>query len=353
MRFLLFTLLLLGHSMASALSIQHVTHSPKNIAENSEVGVVVRFYLDHAASVMLKIYDDRGYLVRTVASEGVFKEGDNSINWDGRDNRGNPVPAEAYHYTLQAEQSNETVTYDVTDLLSSNKNTIRNVEWDREKGEISYLLVADSRINIRAGIANGGPLLTTIINWLPRKRGKHVEKWNGYGKGNKFNISKIPKASIFTEAYTFSKNTIIVGEPVSSAQYVDASELTDIRKKGKSDKVMFDNARKNVGDRSDYNIAIQLPESKLKKHGFPVYKGKVAVKLAVPKDDLQRMSRDRFEPILFVDGQYVSEIETGFFPITWHLDTTVLKPGEHYITVNVRGYDGQYGSVSQRIYVEN
>jgi len=351
-RSLIFLLLLLSHSVVWALSIQHVSHTPKNIIESSN-GVSVRFYLDAPASVALKIYDDREYLIRLIESSGVLKQGDNKLHWDGKDAFGKNVPAEAYHYTIEASAANETVIYDVTDLLSTNKNMIRNLQWDREKGTISYLLVDDSRINIRAGIAGGGPLLTTVLNWLPRERGKHVEKWDGYDKNNKFNISKIPRADIFTDAYTFSANTIIVGKNISRSQYVEKPASSEARKAKTNSKVILDQARKKADDRADYQLLIQLPETKNFKNDAPVYKGKIPVKLNISKDDLQRMSRDRFEPILFVDGEYVSEIESGFFPVTWHLDTTQFESGEHYITINVRGYDGQYGTVSQNIYIQN
>lgn len=353
MRYLLFIALLLSHTYVYALSIQHVSHSPKNASQANKAGVTVRFNLDSPASVALKIYDDRDYLIRTIKSSGQLEAGDNTLYWNIKDAFGEYVPDEAYHYTIEAKGSGETVLYDVTDLLSNNKNSIRNLKWDRDKGEISYLLSDDSRINIRAGIADGGPLLTTVMNWLPRKRGLHIEKWNGYGKNGKFNISKIPRAEIFTDAYAFSSNSILVGEKVTAAKYVDKADSTDARKKKSKSNVMLDQANKKAKDRADYTLVIELPDTKIYKKNIPVYKGKVPVKLTVSKEDLIRMSRDRFEPILFVDGQYVSEIETGFFPITWQLDTSALTTGEHFITINVRGYDGQYGSTSKSIYIEN
>ena len=143
-----------------------------------------------------------------------------------------------------------------------------------------------------------------------------------------------------------------MGQAITSSQYVDKADSKDARKKQKTN-IMLDQARKKSEDRADYSLVIKLPETKDYKNGVPIYKGKVPVKLDVSKEDLKRMSRDRFEPILFVDGQYVSEIESGFFPVTWQLDTSTLTTGEHYISINIRGYDGQYGSVSQSIYIEN
>ena len=338
---------------AYALSIQHVSHNPINIFNENDKGVNVRFNLDQAATVSLKIYDDREYLIRTIISDATLQVGDNVLHWDTRDASGKHVPSEAYHYTLVATNSEQSTTYDVTDLFTSNKNTMRDVIWDRKTGIVSYMLMQASRINIRAGISGGGPLLTTVINWLPRKRGQQIEKWHGYDSEKKFNIAKIPKAKIFTEAYSFPANTIIVDLENIEPGYIDEKKLTETRTPStKKVKTLFDQASKIAQNRMDYGLIIDLPKTDKRKDGIPIYNENIPVKISVPKNDLQRMSRDRYEPILFLDGEYVSEIESGFLPLTWQLDVSGLTVGKHFITVNVRGYDGQYGATSKSIYIE-
>lgn len=353
-RYTLFVGILFFCFKCYALSIQHVSHSPLHLPDlTSEMLVKIRFFLDQPASVSLKIYDDRNVLIRTVNSGAVLEKGDQILSWDVRDEVGKQVPAEAYHYTLVASAGSERVTYDITDLLSSNSGTLYNPVWDREKGTISYLLSKASRVSIRIGIDDGGPLLATVINWLPRKRGQHIEKWDGYAPDQTFNISKLPKAKLHIETFALTENTILIGNNIKKSEYVDASSNKVVRDNHQAKVSMFNHASKIAGDRRDYNLSIVLPDGSIQKNGLAVYSGIIPIRIVAPKEDVHRMLRDRFEPILFVDGEFVSELETGFFPITWKLDTKLLSTGKHYITVNLRGYDGQYGTVSKNIYIDN
>jgi hypothetical protein len=41
----------------------------------------------------------------------------------------------------------------------------------------------------------------------------------------------------------------------------------------------------------------------------------------------------------------------GVLPATWNVDSVKLSPGEHYLTVNLRGYDGAFGYGSLKVHV--
>jgi len=350
LKFLYLLATILISTNAIALSIQHVSHVPVKSSYKAGETITVRFLLDEAANVSLKIYDDREYLVRTINSNTLLKQGEQEMHWDGKDETGKLVPNEAYHYTLEADNGKEKVVHDVTDLTGNDKGILLNLKWDRKEGTISYTLTRSSRVNFRVGIASGGPLLRTVINWLPRTRGQHVEFWDGYDEDKKFNIAKIPRAELFSDAYSLSKNAIIIDPKIELSKYVEINE--PVQRQRNKENNRLDNKSRVAQDRADYPLAIRLPLSEKQKNGVPVYSGKVAVKINVPRSELERLSRDRFEPILFVDGQFASELETGFFPVTWQLDTEKLEAGEHTITVNIRGYNGQYGTATQIIYVE-
>ncbi len=345
------TLMLAASTNSFALSIKHVSHSPVKTIYKAGEEITVRFNLEEAADVALKIYDDREYLIRTISGGAVLKSGDHALKWDGKDKSGRIVPYEAYHYTLEANNGNETIIYDLSDLTGNEKGTLRDAKWDRESNTISYRLVRSSRVNFRVGIGDGGPLLRTVTNWQPRSQGKHVEKWSGYDESKQFNIAKIPRAQLFSNAYSLSKNTLIIGGNIQPSQYVDIKN-PQLRTRNKSNNLRDDKVRV-AQERVDYPVAIKLPESSRNKNDVPVYSGKIAVKIEILKTELARLHKNRFEPILFVDGQYVSELETGFFPVTWQLDTSKYKTGEHYITINIRGYNGQYGTSTQTIFIDN
>lgn len=60
----------------------------------------------------------------------------------------------------------------------------------------------------------------------------------------------------------------------------------------------------------------------------------------------------RFEPVFFVDGQFAFENEVGFVPMTWNFDPRSLNEGEHYLTVNLRGYEGNFGIATLKVLVQ-
>ena len=61
----------------------------------------IDFSLPSAQTVSLRIYDERGRLVRTLV-DGLAAEGDNQVLWDGKDNSGRGVASGVYHYVLKS-----------------------------------------------------------------------------------------------------------------------------------------------------------------------------------------------------------------------------------------------------------
>ena len=68
----------------------------------------IRFDLPEASRVQLIIYDAMGREVRTLLW-GEQSAGYQSVNWDGADDRGQPVSSGIYLYRLQAESYSETM----------------------------------------------------------------------------------------------------------------------------------------------------------------------------------------------------------------------------------------------------
>jgi cytochrome c553 len=62
----------------------------------------INFSLPFAQTVSLRIYDERGRLVRTLV-DGPAAEGDNQVLWDGKDNGGRGVASGVYHYVLKSD----------------------------------------------------------------------------------------------------------------------------------------------------------------------------------------------------------------------------------------------------------
>ena len=345
--------LMLVMSQTQALSISHVSHKPSYIEVNTRIKIAIRFALDEAATVVLRIYDDREFLIKEERIAG-FNKSDNTIIWDGRDNNGKRVPPEAYHYTLEASNGSDSVVYDPSDITGNDVVEVSNLKWDKKADSISYSVRKNTRVSLRIGIDDGGPLLATILDWQPRARGVHKEKWDGIDSSGTVDIKRLVSAEIFGQAYSLSGNTIIFGPYQSDSEYVENIDTSHKRKRTYNSKKMFNYHGKDAASRSDFAIDVALPKDiKLNKDKLPIFKGSVPIRINIPKQELKRMQTNRFEPMLFVDGTYISELESGFFPLTWRMHAKDYKEGEHYITINIRGYDGQVGSASRRIVVKH
>ncbi len=70
----------------------------------------IRFNLKRAARLRLEVYNLLGQRVRTLLAEQTVAAGGHTVQWDGRDDRGKPVPSGVYLYRLASKSFSETRT---------------------------------------------------------------------------------------------------------------------------------------------------------------------------------------------------------------------------------------------------
>lgn len=353
----LFMLLAMLYTVqASGLEIRHVQHDRNRLQAPGVEKVTVRFDISEAAVVTMNFYDGRDLLIRSNDSSKQLAAGEHTLSWDGYDNAGRPVPPGAYHYTLIATNKDlGKVEYDLTDLTGGKNLEVKNVNWDSKQKTLSYLLQKPARVNIRIGLQNDGPLLRTLLEWVPRDAGTHREKWDGMDASGVIDLSKHPKRDIIVLAFSLSDNTILVGGSQIREQLITEMSWKAVERERKkvSPKRMKTISQQPLETRGDYSIHLALPGGLEKtKDGLPVVTGRVPVKLDIADKDRKRAHERRFEAGFYVDGIMVFENETGFLPMTWYWDTRGMNPGIHYLTTNVRGYEGNFGMQTVKLYVK-
>jgi hypothetical protein len=101
----------------------------------------------------------------------------------------------------------------------------------------------------------------------------------------------------------------------------------------------------------DVVISLALPKGLPRdKQGLPIVAGPVPIEMDVPdRTERARLLAERVETAFFVDGAYRFENEAGSLPATWTFDPAGMNPGEHYITGNLLGYEGHFGTATLRI----
>lgn len=199
-----------------------------------------------------------------------------------------------------------------------------DLSFDVETGKIKYTLPEPALVRIRIGIKDGGPLLRHVLDWELRKAGEHTESWDkkdasgriNFGSGNNFMI-------------------IIACRPLSAQEH-------------------WSNSLGIKGLRKSPEFQMSLPRARTySKDGAAVVEGMAPVRISLEREDQRWLAETRYELGLYVDYVFLMEEEEGVNPFTYDLDTRKLNDGPHTLTANIVGYDGEVGTKSILIQVNN
>ncbi len=351
---LLFSSLLVYAASARAeLVISDVSAAPPAFDPASGARTRIRFRISEPARVQLHVYDARNLEVRSIAAEELLPPGEHELAWDGKDARGRIVPAEAYVYTLEASsERGRSTLWDLTDLSGGDQLEVLDTRWEPGSREIHYILPAAARLRIRAGLKNGGPLLATPLDWVPRAAGTRVATWDGKDASGVLDLSEHPELQLRVEAFSLPQNSLLVGPPPAAREWIPdlpATARRQVVSQGRPRR-MYDYPRLAADELGDFAVSLDLPSHlERDERGEPVVAGAVPVVVRVPEEIRSSLLDQRFEAVFYIDGRLAFEDETGFLPVTWRFQPEQLAPGVHYLTVNLRGYEGRFGMATRTI----
>jgi hypothetical protein len=347
-----FLALVLAAALAAApsLALEIVKVRADRIRFEPEKGeaLTVAFRTTAPARLALEIYEGRDRRVRRIESAKEMPAGDHALAWDGRDGQGRAVPPEAYHYTLVAvPPAGDPVVYDLTDSTGGEMLNAGAVAYDAKRKAVTYVLPQMARVNLRAGLAEGGPLLATIVDWVPREAGQRAEPWDGKDTSDLLDIAAHPQLALVVNAFGLPENTVLVGGGATTEVRLaelpgDAPFRPNPRKRPRRH---GDYVAQAIESRRDVTIALALGgDVERNADDLPIVSGPVAVRMTVPDaKEAERILAERFETTFFLDGTYRFENEAGFLPATWLFDPADVSAGVHYLTGNLLGYEGHFG----------
>jgi len=313
--------------------------------------------LTEEARVKIDLYTTDGDLVRTIKSKKTLKKGAHKLSWDGKDDKGKLVPDEVYILVLEAStekgkkktiDSRKTSGGEVVENLQMQITTDRN---------IAYTLPAPSRVLVRAGI-KGGPMMRSLANWEPRSAGKNIQRWDGMDQSRVLNLRNEENLTVLVTAFRLPKYAIITlgNKNISYAEYrkkqgwpqrvVKPEDMTFIRDDVRIARQYYVSPAQARDPRIELSfVGIKNKNSK----GLPLIKPgqTVQVKVNINKEDRWLIDQNLYEVAFFVNHEFTSEEEQGYMPLTWLWTVNKLSPGQHIFTVNISGFDGKVGVVSQ------
>jgi hypothetical protein len=330
-----------------AVELGGVYHEPSLFDPAKGEEVRVHFHLSERARVELRLYDARDLLVATVKSPTPLDAGDRNLAWKGRDSKGRLVPPEAYTYTLGATgPRGEKATWDITESSApKGMLSIPAPSWDRVSQRVSYAVSAPARVRIRIGLANNGPLMRTLLDWVVRTKGDYEVPWDGWDASSVVDLSEHPNLAFDALAFGLPRNTLVVGPPSQEVRLIeDLDGQARPRAAVEAPRRMLDFPRQRIESRHDFPVEIQLPASLPRAaDGLPLVTDSIPVQLGLSTRQEALVQDERFEVVFYVDGHHAFETEVGFFPVTWTWNPRGENEGKHYITVNLRGYEGHFG----------
>jgi flagellar hook assembly protein FlgD len=304
-----------------------------------------------ALQIEIRTGDDD--LVRTLKAARVSSTvSEYLIEWNGRDSNGAIVPDEAYHPVLVVTDADDE-THRLDSRTQSGGEEVYDFEKHIKPGTIEYILPAASRVLVRAGIKNG-PLLRTVVDWEPRTKGFHAERWDGRDEDNLVHIERNPDVGYLIVGYQLPDKSIITygNDRETYRQYRERHGLP-LREIAFEKRLPERNGR--VIRQEFYNPLLQqkspgievvlLDEESRQPVDRIVGFGEVLTELRLNALDEIYLDQERYEISFFIDNRFIAEEEQGFVPFVWRWSPGRLgiEPGEHLLTVNVSGYRGQVG----------
>ena len=308
--------------------------------------------------ISLEIYSPDGDLVRTITDGKVYSPGEYVLEWDGMDQWGDVVPSESYIPVIRLNHDKEILSFDPRDDSGGEEADIKAILDNN--GTISFSLDQPTRVLIRAGFKSG-PMMKSIMNWVPLNTGVHVIHWNGYDEDNLIKLLNSGKMSLLVAGYKLPDYSIIVTgrtrnsysewnkKRYGSDEIPDMSKLAFSRNGVRVSRHYY--LPRSVDIDPKVNLRITTSDGQQVRNLDGTEKD-LLLKVDMDEEDQWALQQSMYEVAFFLDGQFLSEEEQGYVPLTWRWHPGKLKQGTHLVTVNVSGFNGQVGVKSLEVEVQ-
>jgi hypothetical protein len=312
----------------------------------------ILFRLNRDGQVLVKIYDRRAFQVREFAIEYIEANKVITVAWNGKDDQQRLVPDEAYFFTIEATDiKGNRAEYDPTVSMRT-RFTPMQVNYDPAAQKLSFTTDVDAVVDIRAGVANGGPLLAKLIEWKPYMQGVHEIAWDGWDAQHVIQITAIQGYQLYAQMTPLPGYSLFtVGYPDGNDQiYSLAFARDELKRKLETD---FSDQLFSQLDASPYKNLTPVFNFEFSgvlstADNLPVLGNEAGITIRLQESVKQRVTETRYEILVFVDYKFLTEIEEGRSPARVNIDTSKLAVGDHVLTVNLVTLQGGLAALSKR-----
>jgi len=312
----------------------------------------IQFKSERDGQAFVKIYDRRAYQVREIAVEHITANEIVTVAWNGQDDQGKLVPDEAYFFSIEATDIRGNIVEYNPIQAKFNRSMPMRVNYDAESDKLSFTVEQDGIVNIRSGIADGGPLLTKLVEWKPYLQGQYSIDWDGWDKSRTVSVESIPQHHLFSQIAILPEYSIFTqGHPTKNARIYSLAYPDDSLKR--MDSADFADRLYSQADVFPYKSLSPVFDFSFNDiveshNNLPVVSDKFGITIRLQESVKQRVTESRYEILVFVDYKFVTEIEEGRSPARMNIDISKLSAGEHVLTVNLVTLKGGVATLSKR-----
>ncbi len=364
---LLMVIVSIAYASQRPLSITRIAMDKTTFEPARDEVVTIRYRISQPATVLITFSAPDGQIVRSI-KQVKSSSGEQLFRWDGRNNQGKLVPPEAYIFKIFAKNvAGEEVVYDQS--LNTGGDTVypQKLLIDINSRKITYQLQKASRIRLIVSSKGSYWPVRTILDWVPRGKGKHTEEWDGWDADHIVNALESEDMVPIMYAYSLPNNAVNVKETDGNSEPSNLNAHTETILQQQIPLINpLLKFRTEDGDPIHFhashlwarcynpNINAYFPkELSLKESNIPIINQPTTISF----DIADKQPRGRARPIsrisvfIFVDGQMEERMLSGYAPYQWIIDPTALTPGEHIITGVFAWRDDHFGLVHKKIWI--
>jgi hypothetical protein len=303
------------------------------------------------ARVSVYAYDADFDLIKTFGENVAVKKGIQKVVWDGRDNAGKIVPDESYFFCIEAKFKDGTSeVYDPTTFSGGEEQEISDIAYDRENGFFNFTLKKPSRVLLRVGI-KGGPLISTPIDWQPKPEGNSLAFWSGFDDDKVCNFLNHNALAVMATAFNLPDCSVITYGNSNYDYFTYKSGMKTSQKPRREEVFRTTKILPNYYYPREEDRAPRFTVDLINTKDGSVWD---ELKLQINADDNSKkyLLKNRFEVVVYLDGNFVFEEEEGYIPFNLTWKTKGIAPGEHYLTICLSSYLSQVASKTVKIRIE-
>lgn len=325
---------------------------PQSINPSRSEVVKIRFSSSRDAQAIIRIYDRKAYQVKEFSLEAVVAKEINTVIWDGKDERGLPVSDEAYFFTIEAvDHLGNVVEYDPSVKLKAEFKPFL-VRYDKTSEVLHFTLEQDSVVDIRSGIADGGPLMVKLLEWKPMLHGEYSIPWDGWDSAHALRVAEHSRHHLYSQIVPLPEYSILTygNNHLGDRLYSEIHNRDALKRKESTEYSDQLFSQLDVSPYKDISpvFSFEFDGSSLNENGLAILPDEAAVTIRLEESVRQRVTEARYEILVFIDQQFITEIEEGRSPARLTLNTSDIGVGVHLLTVNVVTLQGGVATLSRR-----